>query len=111
MTKITEGFTVIDGKVVPITNIKEFFTTREEAERSIRPRDFEIGKKYQWVPGKAWPSQGLRHGPLTCIHVGAYQGGFTSERGDDAGLLENRSGLHIVATGHLRSGDIIKLPD
>ena len=71
---------------------------------------FVVGESYQWKSGLAWPCQGKRHGPLKCIHVGVYQGLFTSRYEDnEVGAFENTQGLHIIATGHLKSGDFIKV--
>lgn len=74
----------------------------------LRKMEFEVGESYQWNPGSAHHNQGMRHGPLKCVHIGSYQGLFTSVI-EPAGAFENRNGLHIIALGHLRSGQFVKI--
>lgn len=88
-------------------------TDRELAVKAIeaydrRKLEFVVGESYNWKPGLAWQNQGKRHGPMKCVHVGVYQGLFTSVT-EEVGAFENASGLHIVATQHLKSGDFIKV--
>lgn len=53
-----------------------WFTTREEAEEHIRPKEFVVGKYYEWVVRK-----GLVTEPLECVFVGKLQGAFKNNNG------------------------------
>lgn len=86
---------------------------RELAIKAIEAYDrrnleFVVGESYQWRSGLAAHNQGKRHGPMKCVHVGFYQGLFTSG-GEEVGAFENHSGLHIIATAHLKNGDFVKI--
>lgn len=88
-------------------------TDRELALKAIEAYDrsnmtFVVGESYNWKSGLAWPRQGKRHGPMKCVHVGVFQGLFTSVT-EEVGAFENAQGLHIIATAHLKAGDFIKV--
>lgn len=74
-----------------------WFTTREEAEEHIRPKQFVVGKYYEWDIHKCTHRQKPhgQGGPLECVYVSPSQGVF---RHRDGCLL-------VIALGHLKSGE------
>lgn len=73
-----------------------------------KPKNFKVGAKYNWSVKEAPHHQGRRHEPLVCVYVGQHQGLFEDQI-SEAGVFENAAGLHIIATRHLRSGDIVEV--
>lgn len=71
-----------------------WFTTREEAEAHIRPKEFVLGKEYQWKN-----SNPHYNGKVECVYVGNKQGAF--ERSDKC--------LLIINVEHLLKGNLIPL--
>lgn len=108
-----EGYAVHDGMIFQTQ--ADVYTSRQDAEAAIRPKNFIIGRSYQWKPRpthqynhQAPHHQGKRHGPLVCVYVGQHQGLFEDQI-SEAGAFKNAAGLHIIATGHLISGDFIEV--
>lgn len=89
-------------KITNEIEMQEALNAIEQFKR--RSQEYEVGGIYQWTPGKAWHNQGLRHGVLKCVYVGHHQGLFEDNL-SEVGTFENRNGLHIIALGHLKSGD------
>lgn len=113
--KITRGMTpyedfgdflYVDGKSegslrdrnIPENTYNEhyWFTTREEAEAHIRPKDFVVGQYYEWsIWNKQRPAgQG---GTMECIGVGTHEGVFRQRDGR----------LCIITKRHLEYGDFL----
>ena len=73
-----------------------WFTTKEEAEAHIRPKEFILGEYYSWDIEKCWNKQKPSHqgGTMKCVYKTNQQGVF----------LQRDGNLCIIATGHLRDG-------
>jgi hypothetical protein len=74
-----------------------WFTTHEEAEEHIRPKQFVVGKYYEWDINKCYNKQKPcnQGGALECVYVSPSQGVFRQRDGY----------LAIIALGHLKSGE------
>lgn len=70
-----------------------WFTTKEEAEDYIKPKQFEVNKIYQY-------NRVIWGNSLTCVYVSNTQGVFVSDYDND---------LYIISKEHLRDGTIKRI--